>query len=277
MSSRSWCFTINNHLEKDKTLLEKLECRFIVVGEEVGESGTPHLQGFVTFNKPCRLAALKKIHDRAHWEPAKSLEGGANYCMKEKIIIHRDNRRQGARTDLKSACETLLQGGIEKVAKEHPEVYVKYSNGLEKLAVIGQPKRNFKPEVTWIWGPPDAGKTRYVSEREPDLWYSGRTLRWWEGYNNQEATLFDDFRSSFCSYEWLLRLLDRYPCTVEVKGGRRELNSKRMYITSCYPPELVYNTTEDKRQLLRRIDKIIHLGEPPSQEKAVTEVKRELD
>lgn len=273
MGSRSWCFTINNHLEKDKTLLEKLECRYIVVGEEMGESGTPHLQGFVTFNKPCRLAALKKINNRAHWEPAKSLEGGANYCMKDNIIIHRDDRKQGGRTDLKNACESLKQGGIKKVAEDHPEVYVKYSNGLEKLASLSQPKRDFKPEVTWIWGEPGVGKTRYVRELEPDLWFSGSSLKWWDGYNNQEATIFDDFRSSFCNYEWLLRLLDRYPCTIEVKGGSRELNSKRMYITSCYPPEEVYNTTENINQLLRRIDKIIHLENSSVQESVVTENK----
>jgi len=73
--------------------------------------------------------------------------------------------------------------------------------------------------------------------------------------------LFDDFRGDFCTFHYLLRVLDRYPMRVEVKGSSREFNSKRIYITSCYPPTEIYNKSdEDVKQLIRRIDEIIFLS-----------------
>jgi len=90
-----------------------------------------------------------------------------------------------------------------------------------------------------------------------DVW---KNLQWWDGYDNQDAVLFDDFRGDFCTFHYLLRVLDRYPMRVEVKGSSREFNSKRIYITSCYPPTEIYNKSdEDVKQLIRRIDEIIFL------------------
>lgn len=131
---------------------------------------------------------------------------------------------------------------------------------FELARVAYTPKRYFKPEVIWVWGPTGSGKTRQVVENETDLWISGKNLKWWQGYENQEATLFDDFRADFCTFHELLRILDRYPYTVEVKGGHRELNSKRMYITSCYPPGEVYRTREDIEQLMRRCTEVRHVS-----------------
>ena len=54
-------FTLNNYTEYDKSFLNDLECNYIVYGEEIGEQGTPHLQGFVTFKNSCRLASLKSL------------------------------------------------------------------------------------------------------------------------------------------------------------------------------------------------------------------------
>lgn len=91
--SRSWCFTLNNYTEKDIQFLKDLEKTYMCVGKEVGESGTPHLQGYITFNRTYRLPQLKKLMPRAHLEVAKSKDA-MNYCMKEGDYIKQDNRRQ---------------------------------------------------------------------------------------------------------------------------------------------------------------------------------------
>ena len=65
----------------------------------------------------------------------------------------------------------------------------------------------------------------------------------------QETVLFDDFRGTipFCSF---LRLLDRYPCTVETKGGYIvKWRAKKIIITSALQPEDVY----DKEKLDRTV------------------------
>lgn len=256
--SKTWGFVLNNYTPEEEQQLKDLECKYIVFGHEVGEEKkTPHLQGHVVFTKAYRLSGLKKLNTRINWKLTIGEEFSANYCMKDKDYFLKDNRKQGKRTDLEEAVTELYKNGIEGVKKEFPVEYIKFHNGFHKLAMKPQTKRMFKPEVIWIWGPTGCGKSRYVFEKEEDIWPSGKNLKWWDGYENQEATVFDDFRADFCTFHELLRILDRYPYNVEVKGGSRQLNSKRMYITSCFPPDQVYETREDIHQLIRRIDKII--------------------
>lgn len=261
--SKTWAFTLNNYGEKDIKQFEDLECQYIVFGREVGENGTDHLQGHIIFKNAYRLSALKKLNERAHWSIAIAPDASANYCMKDRDYFVKDRRKQGKRTDIADAIATVQSEGILATKIKHPEVYVKYHSGLDKLAF--QRPRNFKPHVVWIWGPTGTGKTRRVVESNNDLWISGRNLKWWSGYENQQATLFDDFRGDFCTFHELLRILDRYPYTVEIKGGFRELNSPLMFITSCYAPQDVYQSREDIQQLIRRIDEIVEMD-------AVTEV-----
>lgn len=254
--SKTWVYTLNNYTHQDEQRFKDFECSYQVIGKEVSSTGTPHLQGFITFKRAYRLTQLKKLVPAAHWEIAVASDAG-NYCMKEDYIII-DNRRQGRRSDLTDAIEDLRSDGIKKVKRDHPETYVKFHAGLEKLASDKEP-RNFKPYVEWIWGPTGAGKTYAVVQKEKSLWFSGKNLRWWQGYSDQEATIFDDFRADFCTFHELLRIIDFTPYTVEVKGSSVELTAKRMYITSCFPPDKVYETREDIDQLLRRIDKITHM------------------
>lgn len=91
-----------------------------------------------------------------------------------------------------------------------------------------------------------------------DPWVSGKDLKWWNGYDGEEEVIFDEFRGDSCKFSELLRILDRYPYTVEVKGGFRQLLAKKIVITSCYAPETVYKKNEeDIKQLMRRIDKVV--------------------
>ena len=262
---RSWVFTLNNYAESDCQRLRDFEKRYLCFGKEVGESGTPHLQGFITFKRSYRLPQLRKLLPRAHWERAVAADA-MNYCMKEEYEIEDNRKRKGERTDLKTACQTLKEGGLNKLIGEHPEMYVKYSAGFEKLSNIycqlGGGLRREKPIVKWLYGPTGVGKTRSVVEAEDDLWISSKSLRWWTGYRGQESILFDDFRKDFCTFHELLRILDRYPYFVEVKGGARLLTATRIYITSCFSPRDVYNTREDIGQLIRRIDNIVHFRAP---------------
>jgi hypothetical protein len=50
--AKAWCFTLNNYTENEHGALVQLfssvaDKYFYIVGEEVGESGTPHLQGYI--------------------------------------------------------------------------------------------------------------------------------------------------------------------------------------------------------------------------------------
>lgn len=264
MTSRSWCYTLNNFTDEEVTTLKALECKKHKCGIERGESETPHLQGTIIFKNATRLSALKKILTRAHWEPCKAEEASLNYCCKGTIIIDIDLRKQGDRSDLKDIAKRLEGGdSVKDIARDHPSDFMRYHTGIEKYKSLFQEPRDFMPEVVWLYGTTGTGKSHYVRNNEVNwkqtVWWSGKSLRWWQGYNNQEITVFDDFRADFCTFHELLRILDENPYTVEVKGGSRELNSKRMYITCPYHPKDVYSkTTEEIQQLIRRIHRILH-------------------
>ena len=57
-------FYSNKYMDEDcSCLLEELnakKCHFAVVGKEVGEGGTPHLQGFAYFKQKVRFNSVKK-------------------------------------------------------------------------------------------------------------------------------------------------------------------------------------------------------------------------
>jgi len=85
--SRSYVFTLNNYVEPDVARLRALggEVSYLVFGREVGDSGTPHLQGYVVFNRRVAFATAKRsIGDRAHLEVTRGTpEQASDYCKKD--------------------------------------------------------------------------------------------------------------------------------------------------------------------------------------------------
>jgi len=91
---RNWCFTLNNPAADDlaavAALNEREDVGRLAVGDEVGESGTPHLQGYLRMARAQRLAAMKKILPRAHWEPRKARHesDASKYALKDGKILY---------------------------------------------------------------------------------------------------------------------------------------------------------------------------------------------
>lgn len=85
-ASKRWCFTYNNYTEEH--LVEIVEiltknCFKYIIGKEVGEKGTPHLQGYITKSSAFRPFTLFKKFN-CHWEKCKgSEEENIAYCSKE--------------------------------------------------------------------------------------------------------------------------------------------------------------------------------------------------
>ena len=137
MSHKSWVFTINNYTDNDITWLQNLakQVSRLVASKEVGgEEKTPHIQGEVTFNGSKRLAALKKLHARAHWEPKRSADWV--YALKEDsdVVVNVNNSKQGKRTDLESFQEDVKEVAEGKkryteLFDEHFSVFMKYRQG----------------------------------------------------------------------------------------------------------------------------------------------------
>lgn len=258
--SRAWCLTINNYPE---SVVEKLKempnTEYIIVGDEVGANGTPHLQVYFRLKTQKSFSKIKKEFPTAHIEKAKGNDAeNKKYCSKQSVLYESGEvSRQGTRNDLHAIKDML----IEQPRMEY--VIDKLNNfqqirTAEKLLTYIEPKRTWKPEVRWYYGPSGTGKTRSAYEEYPDAYMAMDTGSWWEGYDAHEVVIIDDMRKDFLKFHQLLKLLDRYPYRVEVKGGSRQFLAKTIIITSCYSPEEMWEnkTDENLTQLKRRIDEI---------------------
>lgn len=257
---RNWCFTFNNPPKDWKLENENLRCAIYQL--EVGENKTEHFQGYAEFTKPMTLSALKKIDDKIHWEPRKGTRDQAiSYCQKEDtriqepIVIGELKSSQGKRNDLLEVSEMISSGSsISEVVKTHPDMYIKFNKGIEKLKSKLQQKRNFKTKIVVYIGPTGCGKSRIAEQIGGDNCYWKPKGEWFDNYENEDVMIIDDFHGDI-KYTMLLNLLDRYPLLLPFKGGFHQMTSKQIIITSNVTPCEWYSLkSELYPPLLRRID-----------------------
>jgi len=83
---------------------------------------------------------------------------------------------------------------------------------------------------------------------------------WWDGYEQQEAIIIDDFDGKW-PYRDLLRLLDRYPYQGQFKGGYFKVNSPYIYITCEFAPSYFWQGNE-YAQVFRRLKEVKYVPPP---------------
>lgn len=271
MTSRNWCFTLNNP-EKKQLLFETLpEVRYAIYQTERGTSGTEHLQGYVELFNPRRWNYLSTLLPGAHFEKRKGTRDQArDYCKKEESRTDGpfeygdwNSGGSGKRNDLLNIKKQIDEGKSEEnIADNYFETWIKYYRGLREYKRIKTTKRNWKTEVTVLVGPPGSGKSRKCLQDATKAYWKQRG-HWWDGYENQEHVVIDDYYG-WLPYDTLLRLLDRYPMILETKGGHVEFVAKHIWITSNkYPQEWYKSENIEIGALLRRIENTITLGNIP--------------
>lgn len=279
MSYRAYTFTYNNPTISIDECIEMFvngyKTKYIVIGDEVAPTtGTPHYQGYVYFVSAKSIKDLTNKFQKVHFIIANgTAEQNRRYCLKIRPEDPKPNDiwaewgempKQGKRNDLEDIRGCLADGGGMRDVVSRASSYQSVKMA-ETILKYNEKKRNWKPRVIWIWGSTGTGKTRKAMEMLDDPWISGKNLKWWEGYDAHKHVLVDDFRKDFCTFHELLRILDRYPYTVEVKGGSRQLLADTIIITSCFSPRTVYETREDVEQLIRRIDEVILMKNPETE------------
>lgn len=153
---RNWCFTVNNPDDVWTPLEWVGDDDFVAWQLEVGESGTPHLQGYIEWKNARTLDQMKKKHKTAHWEVRKGTQEQAlNYATKWEDATYVDGpwcygekAAQGERTDIQRLLDCVKEGKKDlEIAEEVGETYFKYHNAVTKLRGQLVPKRNSMPEV----------------------------------------------------------------------------------------------------------------------------------
>lgn len=84
VKARAYTITINNDKFSDLKGLIDLTYEYLVIGFEVGEKGTRHIQGYIYFTNARHFTKVKKDIPRAHLEIAKGTpEQNFDYCKKD--------------------------------------------------------------------------------------------------------------------------------------------------------------------------------------------------
>jgi len=163
--SNRMCFTLNNYTEQDHlslvasltSLLEKKQLTYAVVGKEKGQSGTHHLQGFVscpvTFFKAAQglvskwrsvIPALAK----AHMESARGSDlDSQKYCQKDGDFLEFGEPN----VDQRSIWEKMIAAtSMEEAATISPEIFIKSYNSMEKIVRNNKRKNASPPSVNHL-------------------------------------------------------------------------------------------------------------------------------
>lgn len=276
--ARAWCFTLNNPDESEVLLPQSWDpstYRYLVYQLEAGEQGTAHLQGYIAFDNPIRFSELRKWFpdSRAHLEVAKgSAQQNQDYCTKEEGRLagyweFGVMPKQGKRNDLLKVKELLDSGAtLKEVSDKHFSAFVRYSKSFKEYQLLHTEPRNWEMDVEVVWGATGTGKSRYCMETYPGAFWKSRNSgnqQFWDGYNGEEVIIIDEFYGWF-PWDYLLRLTDRYPFSLDVKHGTVPLSARKIVFTSNKHPREWYPNSryqwDDRNPLKRRIKVERQLG-----------------
>ena len=226
--SRDWCFTCFDTNDLDLT---KDKIRYICYGvERCPETGREHKQGFVIFNRTCRVPKCKEWiggGNGTHVEPRRGTRNQArDYCRKSDGEFFEWGQFEGMTKEelFKKDKNWLLNNGYE-------EFYCRYHRAICEKQDKGEKWRPV--ETIWLWGEPGSGKTRTVMEMD-NVYKWDSPYQWFDGYAGEKILLIDDYESGEISARQLKNLLDGYQYKLNIKGGYTYAKWEKVYITSNY-------------------------------------------
>lgn len=270
MKSRAWAFTLNNYNEDEERILHELQCQYLVVGREVGELLTPHLQGYVYFPTQRYLNGCKKILQRAHWEIARgNAQANFIYCSKggnfwESGIRPMDQIQKGKveQERWKNAWSQAKAGNIDGVDYD---IRFRHYHTIKAIAkdYMAKPDDLTEMDNYWYWGPPGVGKSRSARILYPEAYFKNCN-KWWDGYQHEENVIIDDFELNMGDkLGHHLKIWGQQASFIaEIKGGAMHIRPKRIIITSNYSMEEVFGFNLSMLAAIKRRFKENYIATP---------------
>lgn len=238
---------------------------YVVIGEEVGDQGTPHLQGYAESSVRKTLKWWRGLFgDGVHLERRKGTsQQAADYCKKDGHAFEAgvcSLSKQGRRCDLEELHESLkAKRSMIDISDDHFGQFLRYGRGIEAYRYYHARRRSWKTRVVVMVGPTGTRKTAlaHLKARE-GLWTADTKIQWFDGYYENDYVLFDEFTGASCDIKYLLRLLDMYPMQVPVKGGYTQWSPRVIFIATNVPVASWYQGAREEHQaaMLRRLEEI---------------------
>jgi len=247
---------LNNYVAARFEEILSINCKYVVIGKEVGESGTPHLQGYIYFEQPKSMKQLKELIVGAHLEISKGTAAQNRvYCTKdgnfeERGVIPASQEEKGlkGKEKLKEMWTLAVEGQFLELPPQNIRVWEyihqKYQAPPVDLSVLNN---------QWIFGPTGSGKSSLIRSLKIPF-YPKPMSKWWDGYSGEEVVVLDDFapeHGKFLGY-FLKIWADHYAFNAEVKGGMLKIRPKYLLITSQYRLSDCFEENQTVQALARR-------------------------
>ncbi len=272
--SRNWCGTSFKVVTpaEIKAQYEKYEdvIRYWCLGKEVcPTSQREHWQFFIQTNEPKSLKSIQAIcgMGKIHIEIMRgSAMANYKYCTKDGDMISFGLDKpyvQGRRTDIEDIKRMIDKGDSEeKCWDTHFGPMLRMYKGFNRYRFV----RNQKVIPKWrdlsvhvLWGKTGTGKTRFAASKGGYFIHASNKLRWWDGYNNEEVLVIDDY-SNDVQITWFMALLDGYQLRLETKGGFAWAAWTKVWITTNLSENELHQQARPMHRaaLMRRITDFTH-------------------
>lgn len=231
-----WCFTLNNFTEMDCSSIVLVlvdKCKVAICGREVGESGTPHLQGYCEFKTKVRPVGMFHT-DRIFWTKAKGTkEDNDKYCSKDGNLIIRIGYPRAIKiiTELRKWQQRIL------------DIYMQEPDDRT---------------VYWFWEEPgDIGKSvfiKYMAVKHSICFCSGgrhtdiMNLVFNTDMDNVKCVMFDIPRANegHISYSSLEAIKNGMVCNTKYETGFKVFNSPHLFVFANFPPDNMKMLSKDR-------------------------------
>lgn len=138
--------------------------------------------------------------------------------------------------------EILSKKRVRDLLVDRPEMW-RSVRALKDLRSEVQPRRDKLTAGVLFCGKTGTGKTKLASLISSylgaDETYWKPVGKWWNGYDQEQLVVYDEFRGQ-CEVSELLKLLDRTPHQIEFKGGVGQFNSNMIIFCSNIMLEHMY-------------------------------------
>lgn len=227
--------------------------------QELGSTtGYRHYQLFIITKQKSSIRQLRLWYTaRGHFELTRS-DAAESYCLKDDTAIPGTRFELGVKPFNRSSTvdwdriwNSAKIGDFDAIP---PDIRLRNYRTLRTIASDYSRPVAMDRTCAVFWGDTHTGKSHKAWTDFPDAYPKIPTSKWWDGYRGQSACIMDEFRGQI-SIEHLLRWTDRYPCSVEIKGGSVPLCVRQFVITSNLSPRQWYPDADETtiQALLRRL------------------------
>jgi len=225
---------------------------------ELGETGYLHWQVCLSLDKKGSLSSVTGTFGTGiHAEISRS-SAASEYVWKEDTRVPGTQFELGARPikrndphDWERIWELAVAGDLGCIPAQ---IRVQSYRTLRAICADHSKPVGMERSCNVYWGRTGSGKSRRAWEEAGlDAYAKDPNTKFWCGYHGQKHVIIDEFRGRI-DVSHLLRWLDRYPVSVEIKGSSVPLAACKYWITSNVDPRLwfVDLDPETLQALLRR-------------------------